>query len=209
MKMQEVLEFLLTIPKKDRPKNLANIISTISDQSRLVHTGYFVAGSNGKLYATCSNYYVEIASKSSAGDEDIYGEVDVEEIFEQFAKLLEGFTIKKFGAKMFNIWAQQLIELDEEKALPIVEKKLQEICGDFWVASYLCHNVNGSDNTTFHIFLAPLGNVIEYPQELEVNINTTIKPTFISQTQLHCQTVLTSVYRLQCAEFLLECLTEE
>lgn len=218
MKMQNVLEFLLAIPKKDRPENLISIITTLANKFPENDVD-FVAGSDGKLYAAYADCFVEIQEVYNNNDSP-YRKFDVEVAFEQFVRLLDGFTIKKFGAKTFNIWTQQLLELNEEKALPIVEKKLKELCGNNWTLKCLAYNASDYDNwavkyfatranTTFQMFLVPAaGNVVGNPPELELKIFTSFVPAFVRDGQFIYQTVRPP-FRLQCAEFLLNLLIEE
>lgn len=199
MDMRKVLEFLLAIPKQDRPKNLADILATLGNMPYT--DGKFVAGNNRKIYATCHNRFVEVSSVADA--DDFFDDLDIEVMFQRYVDYLNEITPKIFEAPSFNLYCQQLLEFDAERAMPIIEKKLAELCGSDWELGYLAHQAERFTKV-FQMFLSPKERITDFDPKNQVKIITPVAPAFLNGKRPIVQNVLTSFYRLDCSEFLLQ-----
>ena len=229
MKMYEVFNFVMAIPQEDRPKNLAQILETISNKLRdEIHSRdenqfgdnsssfprpfyfFYVRGTNGSVYANCGGRLLCVDS-----DNIIWGELpesDTELWFEIYAEQLRDISLKVHGPIQFNLLCQQLLELNEDRALPIIEAKLKEIAGKVhqihvvksWkVATEKKHH--SSENASYRIVIRPSIKTLNHP-ETKIEIVTGICPELFDEEKHTSHETLVKPTEKYCLEFLLNAL---
>ena len=212
MQMYEVFNFVMAIPPADRPENLAQILFNIS--GKLAPDSFFlVRGIDGEIYANCGGRLLQISDESFDKDYlDSLPESDTKLWFEIYADQLDNVSIELQGTIQVNLLCQQLLELDAERALPIVEAKLKEIAGkDFQIhcmktwspPTKKIHTIY--ENATYRIFFRGSITTLKRP-ELKIEVVTGIRPELFDEEKHVSHKTLVKPTEKYCLEFLLNAL---
>lgn len=174
---------------------------------------FYVRGTNGEIYANCGGRLLKVFGEDFDRDYlKSLPESDTKLWFDIYADQLDKVSIKLHGPIQFNLLCQQLLELDTERALPIIEAKLKEIAGkDFQI--HIVKSWTGAtekihhfyENASYRIFFRPTIKTLNRP-ETKIEIVTGICPELFDEEKHVSHETLVKPTEKYCLEFLVKAL---